>query len=442
MLNKLQNNILIGGILMFLFLAALIADRSINLMSLSVLIAFITQMALMIYYSRPDHTNYSERALFFTVLIYTLLLGVFDMLVCEYYEGDNYMFSKQDALFYLHESTHAANLGLAEGIKYFAERYEFDDWGALVFDMLVMYVLPSKLFLNAIYTVLGAISAVYIYRIGKPYMPEVHAFLASLAYATSSYMIFFNCSFLKESLFIFLVISTFYHFYNAINNHSQESFVVIGVCIVIMFFFRPAVSAFIGASIFAYYALQMKGHAVSLFLYGIIAVGGVISMQIMQSNLDRYAVNGDMGATLEYRAVTNYSTGFNYFVSYFGAVCGPFPTLFPKSPDNHSLLEYYGAGLTYRLFLIIPFWASLYYAWKNKVVAFLPLIIFILMEMVSTAFIYASLELRKVLLHIPFMYILSFYGLKYIQQGKLNFMLGMPTYAMAIGILYLWNIIK
>ena len=84
-------------------------------------------------------------------------------------------------------------------------------------------------------------------------------------------------------------------------------------------------------------------------------------------------------------------------MSDFGAFLGPFPTLFPKI-DGPARISYYGAGLMYKLFLVIPFWAGVFYAIKERVIMMIPLIVFILVEMFATAAICASLELRKVLL--------------------------------------------
>ena len=212
MLYKIHNNYFIIGLLAFGFMATMIISKALGIMTLASLIAFITQMALMLYFSSDENADYSERVLFFAVLIYTLCLGIFYMFISEYIAGDTFMLSKLDAMFYYRESTRAADAGLIDGTKYIASKYEFDDWGALVFDMFIMYLLPEKLFLNAIYFLLGAASAILLYRMGKPYMPNAFAFLAAMSYATSSYMVFFHCTFLKESLFVFIVILTVYYF--------------------------------------------------------------------------------------------------------------------------------------------------------------------------------------------------------------------------------------
>jgi hypothetical protein len=125
-------------------------------------------------------------------------------------------------------------------------------------------------------------------------MPNTYAFLAALAYSTSSYVVFLNCSFLKESLFIFLVISVMYHQYNAIYKDSNKSLIGVGLFIVLIFFFRPAVAAFLAVSIFVYYGITLKRNAISIFLY--IAALGVIavSMKSIIEIFDKNTAGGDV----------------------------------------------------------------------------------------------------------------------------------------------------
>lgn len=442
MLYKFHLNIFIVSLLTFGFITALAYTKSVSVMTLSSLVALTTQLALMVYFSRDDEESYSERTLFYTVLIYTFFLGIFFMLISEFYDGDNFLFSKKDAMYYYRLSSQAASKGLSKGIKFIVDGYTFEDWGALIFDTFVLYLIPSKLFLNVIYTVLGAISSVLLYRIGKPFMPDNFAYLAALAYSTSSYIVFFNCSFLKESLFVFVVICAFYYLYCAISYHSNQSLISAAVCIGLLFFFRPAVAAMIAASIFCYYGITQKGNAISLFLYGAAVVVLLASLKTAQEMFDNNTSGGNMDAVIADTSNQAYSGGFNYFVSFFGAFFGPFPTLLPKV-SGPSSLEYQGAGLAYKLFLVFPFWYGIYSVLKNKLLELTPIVLFILMEMLLTAAVCASLELRKVLLHVPFMYIIAFYGVhKGFSPHQVTRLTSIICYAFFIAVLLLWNVLK
>lgn len=443
MLYRLHTDILIIGILAYGFIAVAIAGRAFNLIGLCFAVAFITQMCLMIYFSREDGIRYSDKTLFTTVLIYTILLGSFFMLVSYYLDGDTFMLSKIDAMFYYKNSMKFANLGIIKGLEFICREFKYDDWGALIFDGIVLYIIPSKLFLNTIYMLMGAVSAVFLFRIGKHFMPDSYAFLAALAYSTSSYMIFFNCSFLKESAFVFFTICTMYYLFLFMTNQSRSAMLLVVLFILIQLFFRPAVSAMEVMAIFIYYAITQKKNAISIFLYFAVAIGFVAVLKDMQEILNSNTQGGDVEALVAETNNSSYSYTFNYFVSLFAAVFGPFAAAFPKLPEHPTWVEFYGAGLTYRQFLIFAFWSGIYVAFKKRAIGLLPIIMFVLVELLITGLVCASLELRKVILHIPFMYMISFYGLYHSIPSNRHFSLStLSQYCFVVGIFFLWNVIR
>lgn len=442
MLYKLHTIFLILGVLTIGFMAAIVYEKAFSIITLGAVVAFITQGGFLLHFAREDERNYSEKTLFSVVLIYSMMLGSVFMWISYYYDGDTFMFSKTDAMLYYNVSMHVAESGFRSGMESIMKNYAFDDWGAMIFDSIVMSILPYKLFLNAVYMILGAFSSVLLFRVGQNYMPDSYAFLAALAYGTSSYLILFHCTFLKESLFIFVVICSIYYLYKYITNQSPFSLFAAVLCLVVLLFFRPAVAGMIVVSAFVYYGITMKGTAISLFLY-VAAIGGFfVSLKMIQGMVDSYTAGGDVDAVIAYRSNGSYSGSFNYFVSFFGAFFGPFPAFFSKS-ETPSRLVFYGAGLMNKLFLVIPFWAGVLYSIKNRILEMIPLILFILLEMVSAAYICASLELRKVLLHMPFMYILSFYGLyRWFRPVHMPHIITFINYVIVIGILLFWNVLR
>jgi hypothetical protein len=73
----------------------------------------------------------------------------------------------------------------------------------------------------------------------------------------------------------------------------------------------------------------------------------------------------------------------------------------------------------------------------------IPLTLFVVIELLLTGMVMASLELRKVILHVPFMFLLSFYGMyKGFLPNNLNRFTNAIAYVLVIGILFLWNVIK
>lgn len=163
----------------------------------------------------------------------------------------------------------------------------------------------------------------------------------------------------------------------------------------------------------------------------------------MQEILDSNTQGGDVEALVAETNNSSYSYSFNYFVSLFAAFFGPFASAFPKLPESPTWVEFYGAGLSYRQFLIFAFWGGIYWAFKKRVMGLFPIITFVLFELLITGLVCASLELRKVILHIPFMYMMSFYGLYHSSTSSRHISLStLAQYGFVVGIFFLWNVIR
>ena len=442
MLYKWLYNIFVIGLLTISLIGIWTNQFSFDLMALGTMVAFVSQMSLLLFFAQNEGGRFAEKTLFVIVLIYSILLGVVFMSLSEYFDGDTFMLTKKDAMLYYKGSMRANDVGFIENAAYIMKVRDFDDWGAFLYDSFLMSIIPSKFFLNFSYMLTGAISSVLLFRIGQHYMPEAYAFVGAMAYGTSSYLIMFHCTFLKESLFVFLVICTLYHLCKGIHQENSHAYPFAVLFLFLLFFFRPAVAAFIIISFAVYIAVKQHGSALSFFFYLAVIVGLVISLKYMMDMADRYSTSYDEKTELSGNAKA-YSGGFNVFVNLFGGFFGPFPTLFTKHETGPSTIQFYGAGLTYRLFMIFPFLGGLYLILRNRVLEMLPITIFVLVEMLATGMIAASLELRKVMPHMPLTYIVSFYGLSKWQESKvLQRFPNALVFGVAIGILLLWNVFK
>ena len=446
MLYRLHTNMFIIGLLTLGFLSVLAANRAFCAITPVTIFAYITQLALLIWFSREDRVSYSEKELFLVVLFYGFLIGGLIIVVSNYYNGEEFLFEDPDAALYYREGMKSVNIGILENMKRYLVNHPFTDWGALTFSSVMLSIIPSFYFVNAIYILLGAIASVLLFRIGKHVMPEAYAYLASLSYSTSSYLILFHCTFLKESLFILLVICVMYYFYKSVIEGNNGALFWVLIFVILVAFFRTAVVAFLLASLTAYYAVTQRGSALSLFLYGIIGIGLLASMAYLQTQMEFYTAGGDRDVILAESGSSNYSGGFNFFVGWFAALFGPFPTLFPTEALGPVTMNFYGAGLVSKLFLAIPIWIGVFMAVKHFDILMIPLVVFVVIEVGASAYVMASLELRKVMLHVPFTYILSFYGLYQLERRDVSTftkqLLEVTGNVMTVGILLLWNVIR
>lgn len=447
MLYRLHNNIFVVGLLTLGFLIIMAANRAFSAITPFMLFAFVTQMALLVCYASEDRMYYSEKSLFLIVLVYSFFLGGLIIIMSYFfYGGEEFLFEDPDAVLYYKEGMRTADLGFWENSKRIVTKFDLDDWSALLFSNFMLSIIPSFFFMNVFYIFIGAVTAILLFRIGKRFMSESYAFLAALSYGTSSYMMMFHCTFLKETFFVFFVVCAIYFFYKSIADGNHGALLYVLLFLVIIAFYRPAVVFFLAVAFIGYYAVTQRGSAISFFLYMFMAVALVASLAFLQSQVDHYTEGGDTEELLAENGSQNYSGGFNFFVGWFASFFGPFPTLFPLESLGPRNMNFYGAGLTYKLFMVVPLWTGVYYAVKRFNVLMIPIIGFTLVEMAATGYVMASFELRKVLLHVPFTYIIAFYGLYQLEISKTSkfskALLESAGHAMTIGILLLWNVIR
>ena len=446
MLYRLHNNFFIVGLLTLGLLAILSKGRALCMVTPVTVFAFTTQIALILYHLRGESSAYSEKSLFAAVLIYTLLLAGLIEAVAHYYDGGNYLFEDPDGQFYYEEGIKAQSMGALGNALRILTTCEFDDWGALLVSNFLMAIAPTPYAMNVLHILTGVLSAVLLFRIGRMLMPDAYAFVAAMGYATSSFLILFHCTYLKESFFTFLVICTMYFFYKSVLGGERPALIGAAFFLLSIVFYRPAVVAFLLLGFVTYYAVTQRGTALSFFLYIAIVGGLVLSMAFMQSQVDAYTEGGNAEEMLAENGSANYSGGFNYFVGWFAAFFGPFPSLFPTGEGIPTNLIFYGAGLTYKLFLVIPLILGVFWTVKSIDVRIIPIVAFMVVEMAASAYVLASFELRKVMLHIPFTFVVALYGLYQLEQRDISIhrrhLMELIGYGFAIGVLLLWNVIR
>ena len=159
MLYKWNYSIFIIGLLTISLIGVLTNQFSFDLMALGTVVAFVSQMSLLLFFARNEGGRYAEMTLFVTVLIYSVLIGVFFMSLSEYYDGDTFMLTKKDAMLYYKGSMRAHSVGFIENAGLIMKVREFDDWGAFLYDSFLMSIIPSK-FLGTIYLLAIAFSLV------------------------------------------------------------------------------------------------------------------------------------------------------------------------------------------------------------------------------------------------------------------------------------------
>jgi chromate transport protein ChrA len=338
-----------------------------------------------------------------------------------YYTGNFFVFSYIDAQSYDITSQRMSNMPFKEGLNYASNYLSIDDMGAPLFISTCYRIIPSNLFVNFIYILLGLISAYSLYRISKEFMSIKYAKLCSIAFALSSYVIYYHSSGLKESIMIMLIILFFNYYYQFLKTNKLKH-LFLSIFIALLFIlFRIPIIFFIIAAVFVNALVGIKNIKVRIPLVVLAIILFITLYSFFQNSIDRYLLGGDITRLLiaqEEESMIKGGTRFTYLTNIVAQFIGPLPTILPI--QEKQLLAFFAPGLFFRCFISIPFFLGIVYAIKNKDKLLYPMILFALFEMISLISIIEGLELRKSLPHLPFIYIIAFYYMDMYDLNKLN----------------------
>lgn len=351
--------------------------------------------------NKPE-SYYSEYKIVAIVFLYSIVFVSLYMMMSDYYTDNTFIFSEADARNYERTSFAIKDMSFLEAIRYIviARGWTYEDWGAPMFMGFILKLIPSKLFLNFVYVGLNTLGALFLFRIGKFIMSVQYAFLATLAYAISSYSVFFMGVFLKEQIMVFLVITSLYLLYEYWENKHMYFLVLGGVLSSLLFFFRPAITVFVWIS---YAVMMMSGTKSNVVKLSFIIVGiGVLGLtySAMMQSAERF----DDAS----KYVNSTFSEATKIVVYLGGLVGPFPAIF-QTQEIITYKPLFGSGLLYKFLLFFPFWKGFVYCLKSRSLEVLPLFSFVVVEILSLYFVLDTLELRKSMPHVPLFILAAFW---------------------------------
>lgn len=417
MLRSINKKYLIFAVLLFLFFLPRTSSEFLAVY----LINFITIIVYFLFLNNQLTRNvgyYTKRRLAFFVFIYSLIsVGIYNI-ISFYYRGNFFVFSEADALFYDSESRIMAGLNFFESIQYFLNTSSFEDLGAVLVISLLYNIVDSNLFVNLFYVLIGVLTALSLFRISKNFMSVKFSYLCSLTYATSSFVLWYHASGLKESFMVMLIVVFFDQFYQFYIKRKVWGLIYCIIPLIILLLFRPAI-VFISIGAIGIGILLSK----RITTFTLLSMILVFTMAIYLSNFFSetssrylYGSNDELMEIKENSGMVKGSVEFTYLVNILAGSIGPMPTISSGVDDDPAtmkrvMLSFYSPGLIYRILLAIPFWLGILYIFVFKKVELYPLVLFYLLEMISLVYIMEALELRKSLPHFPIIYLITFWFL-------------------------------
>ena len=215
---------------------------------------------------------------------------------------------------------------------------------------------------------------------------------------------------------IYLTIYSFLQYYHFIKTKSLKYIVYAIPFLLALMLYRPAISFLIIGSILISYLIGKNRSFVELFVVLALVLGLVISYPYLDGIVNKYIGSGGVARMIEIKELDGMVKGsvqFTYMVNILAGLIGPLPTLLP---NMKPILSFYAPGLIYKSLISIPFWLGIYHIYKRNMFSYYPIALFVILESASLILILEALELRKSLPHFPFIYIVSFGFMSYLDS--------------------------
>jgi hypothetical protein len=420
-LKFLANTYILVGLLLYLFFFTSVEAGFLDMHILNILLLLIFGITFRWLIEKKD-SYYNSKNLV-RLYIPIALFSIISMNVLSFiHNGNFFVFSENDASLYQR---------MGQGLNFFGDfqqtwstitkYYAYNDWGMMVFSGIIYSIFNHPLFLNFINFLLGVVIAKSMFSIAIQFMPKKYAFLAAFTFATSSYLMWFHSSGLKESVMITLIIMAFNYYYKLLNKRSPKHFILIVILLTLILFFRPAVSFLILAS-FAGHILFLVKDGILKILAGSLVVALIFfSSSSLIEQRNQFFGGESINELVENREKQGMIKGgvtFTYAVNTLSSLIGPLPTIYPKF--SKGMLPLFSSGLIFRNLAGIFFLFGIYYVFKRKAIVLFPLVFYYLMEATSLTIILEGLELRKSLPHFFAIYLVIFWMLFSLETKLIN----------------------
>ena len=349
------------------------------------------------------------------VFFYSLFFVIAFNAISYYYNGNFYVFSESDAVFYHEFSKRIVNLSFWDGLNLFLLQATFEDLGVILIISALYKIVASNLLLNFFYLLIGVLTSLLIFRIGRNFMSQKYAFLSALAYSTSSFVLWFHASGLKESIMIFWIILFYDQYYKYITRKRMFNILLMSFSLLALLLFRPVIIVFILGSVFTTLLLSKRKSISIIIVIPFLLILFYFASNFIDQLLGKFIGNNidSMLRNKEASGMVIINLPFTIVTNVLATSFGPFPTILPGLKMH---LSFYSVGLIFKVLLSISFWIGVYFAYKRKMYKIFPLIFFVIFEGFSLTFILEGLELRKSLPHIFAIFIVAFWFLDFFQK--------------------------
>lgn len=156
---------------------------------------------------------YNTTNLWRLVFFYCLLMVAILNIIYYMHHETFFAYTAHDELTYDRAAKAFNSDNLSFSLSWLYKNRNIGDFGAILYVSIIYRIVESTLLVNFINIICGVLSALALFKLGRFFLSDRFAFIASLTYFIGSYTIYLQSTGLKESVFLLIVINTFCHYY-------------------------------------------------------------------------------------------------------------------------------------------------------------------------------------------------------------------------------------
>ncbi len=398
-----------------------------------ILVPYYFMMIMLCYVKGRYKTLFAINAVLFFIIVVLIKASFKSAGVGEFSlpaeSGDGYTYFDRPLRYYGHP--------VGDLISYLTDTaaFRFDDLGYFMIVFYIQQIYPndqvaiySMLLLNS---VLIYYSGVYLYKLQMMFTGDALASkIAGMLYCASPFIVINASVFMKETIFVFIIIMFFYHLYSYRQTLSAVSLVGMVVFMLASLLFRTAIFYMeVLCLIIAFTANKMNSR---MYLY--VLFGALFFTSLLASLVLKYVFGTSLDnitAIADYRMNNFVNSEMRSVTSWIAGLFGPFPNY-----DRPAAGAFMHAVFSLVKFSLTIFFArALYSMIKGYKYWLYPIMVYLFVSVYMTIVAAVSLDMRYHMTYVPLFFLIT---VPYVKRFKTPFVI--PIYmAIVVVMCYIYS---
>ena len=251
-----------------------------------------------------------------------------------------------------------------------------------------------------------------LYKFSSFFVPEQYCKLIALLWGTMPFAITTATGGLKENIFAFLVLCTFYSFHVYYKNRHLVSFIIGIIFSFVLFFFRLSLgfAAVLCAIVYLCISTNFVRKNIKVIINTSLLISILVFPVVMSFMAQQRGVSDSRFITSVAQMEEADSGIFGFFINALSAVIGPFPNYIASDEIKANYITIYSFSPFLKMILSLYFLKAIWFTYKYKVYDNISIIVYVLTNILMLVVAFFGLNIRLHWPVMPLYFIISVWG--------------------------------